>query len=165
MGMRIPPRCSALGVLLLTLSAAVPVGAQTFSLQTGPAVAAMPDPTIPGVKKFKDVSFVVRAVNCGDVSTFRVTASASGAADGTGTATPMKVLDVRAGTVALGGLEMRGLWVASVSATCGREVAGATLVLVNGVYRREAVETLPHHPGAADVARAFARAGGGNQRP
>lgn len=136
-----------------------------FSLQTGPPVAAMPDPQNPGVKKFKDVAFVVRPVGCADVAGFRVTATSVGTSGGVKKSGALKVLDVSAGVFAIAGHDMRGTSVVSVSAACGGEVAGATVRLINGAYRRDAVELLSHHPVAADVERAFARPAGGDRRP
>lgn len=140
-------------------------GGPSFSLQTGPPVAAMPDPATPGEKKLKDVAFVVRSVGCDDVATFRVTANAVGLTKSTQKSAPLKVLELPAGVFAVAGHDMRSTSVVSVSAVCGREVAGATVRLVNGAYRRDAVELLPHHPGADDVARAFALLNGGGRRP
>ncbi len=148
----------------VVVGATAPVLAQQpFTLQTGPPVAAMPDPTQPGVKKFKDVAFVVRSAGCADVAAFRVTATAEGIAGGVRRSVALRVLDVTGGIFALAGHETTGTWVVSVAGTCGRNVAGATVRLINGAYRRDAVEVLPHHPTPADVDRAFARPGGGGR--
>jgi hypothetical protein len=136
---------------------------QAFTLQTGPPVAAMPDPAQPGVKKFKDVAFVVRSAGCPDVAAFRITATAEGIVDGARRSHALRVLDVNAGVFALAGHETTGTWVVSVAGTCGRNAAGATVRLTNGAYRRDAVELLPHHPKPADVDRAFARPAGGGR--
>lgn len=131
-----------------------------FTLQTGPPMAAMPDPATPGVKKFKDVAFVVRSAGCADVSTFRVSATAHGTVGGVPTSMALRVLDVSAGVFALAGHETAGTWVVSVAGTCGRSVTGATVRMINGAYRRDTVELLPHHPAQADVDRAFSRPSG-----
>jgi hypothetical protein len=147
--------------LVRQLRAAAPAGAQSFRLQTGPPVAAMPDPENPGQKKFKDVAFVVRSVGCADVAAFRITASADGPANGVRRSMALKVLALPAGVFALAGHETSGTWVVSVSANCGSQVAGAMVRLTNGGYRRDAVDLLPHHPTPADVDRALARPPGG----
>lgn len=136
---------------------ALRAAAQSFSLQTGPPVAAMPDPTNPGAKKFKDVAFVVRSVGCADLASFRVTATAERDGDGARKTTALKVMDLPSGAFAFAGHDTTGTSVVAVSAQCGQQTAGATVRLVNGAYRREAVELLPHHPTRADVDRAFAR--------
>lgn len=150
--------------LAATVAGTPMTAAQSFSLQTGPPAAAMPDPTRPGEKKVKDVAFVVRSVACADVSTFRVTAVAEGGAGAARHTLALRTLELPAGVFAFAGHETTGTWVVAVSATCGREAAGATVKLVNGVYRRDAVELLPHHPGRADIDRAFARPPGGGLR-
>lgn len=157
---------TAVYLTLAAMLATSPVTAgQSFSLQTGPPVAAMPDPANPGEKKFKDVAFVVRSVACADVATFRVTALAEGGTGTTRRTMALRVLDLPAGVFAFAGHEPTGTWVVAVSAVCGRDAAGATVKLVNGVYRRDAVELLPHHPGRADIERAFVRpAAGGLHR-
>lgn len=153
---------SVLYLALAFLIAGSPVTAvQPFSIQTGPPVAAMPDPANPGEKKIKDVAFVVRSVGCADVTTFRVTAVAEGGVGATRRTLPLRVLDLPAGIFAFAGHETTGTWVVAVSAACGRDVAGATVTLVNGAYRRDAVELLAHHPVRADIDRAFARRPGG----
>jgi hypothetical protein len=152
--------------LVKQLRAAVAsAGGPSFSLQTGPPVAAMPDPATPGEKKLKDVAFVVRSVGCADVASFRVTANAVGLTKGPQKSVTLKVIELPAGVFALAGHDMRSTSVVSVSAVCGRQVAGAIVRLVNGAYRRDAVELLSHHPGADDVERAVALLTGGGRRP
>jgi hypothetical protein len=144
--------------LVTQLRAAIPAA---FTLQTGPAVAAMPGPAGPVQKKTKDVAFAVRSVGCDDLAAFTVTASAV-ARGAAGRAAAVKVTALPSGAFAIGGPE--GTSVVSVSANCGSQKAGATVRLTNGAYSRDAVELLPHHPTQADVDRALSlQAGGGRQ--
>jgi hypothetical protein len=162
--MRAKTLLSICGALALAAAATTNVGAQGFRLQTGPPVAAMPDPESPGAKKFKDVAFVVRPAGCADLATFRVTAIADGALKGVRRALPLRIIPLpQPGAFALVGHETTGTWVVSVSGTCGSELAGATVRLIDGAYRREHVELLPRHPTQADVERAMARTAGGGQ--
>lgn len=162
--MRAKTSLTAGWVLALLAAAAVPIGAQSFRLQTGPPVAAMPDPESPGAKKFKDVAFVVRSAGCADLATFRLTAMADGAVKGMRRSLPLRTIALpQPGAFGLAGHETSGTWIVSVSATCGAQVAGATVRLTDGAYHRDQVELLPRHPTQADVERAMGRTAGGGR--
>jgi len=140
---------------------AVPAWAQQFALQTGPPVAAMPNPASPGQAKLKNIAFVVRSAGCADRTTFRLQATADGIIGGVRQSAPVKVDPLPPAGVFAIFSPGPASWVVSLSGTCGTQVAGATVRLADGAYRRDAVELLPHHPTPADVDRALARSGGG----
>jgi hypothetical protein len=141
---------------------ALPAWAQQFALQTGPPVAAMPDPASPGQAKLKNIAFVVRSAGCADRTTFRLQATADGVFGGVRQSVPVKVDPLpQAGVFAIFSPAHASPVVVSLSGTCGTQVAGATVRLAAGAYRRDAVELLPHHPTPADIERALARSGGG----
>jgi hypothetical protein len=149
--------------LVAQLRAAVKTNsASPFALQTGPPVAAMPDPANPGQKKFKNVAFVVRSSGCADLGAFHVTANADSVVNGVRRSVQLKTVALpQSGVFGLTGLDKSGAWVVSLSATCGPHVAGATVRLTNGAYRRDGVELLPRHPTPGDVDRALAHSAGG----
>jgi len=156
---------TACSIVAMVASAALAASAQQFALQTGPPVAAMPDPTNPGVKKFKDAVFVVRSGGCADLSDFLLTARTEGVQDGVRRTAQLALVPLpQQGVFAVTGTVPKGTWVVALSGTCGSQVAGATVRLAGKGYRRDGVELLPHHPTPADVERALAGSAGADDR-
>lgn len=148
-----------LGVFV-TLWGVVPVHAQTFSLQVGPAVAAMPDPAAPRIEKKvgKDLVFVVRPNGCERPEEVAYTGTAVGPDAGvrhTWTL-PIGVVTTSGVVGAVRNWTGKAPWVAVIAAACGQQQAGALVRIVNDAYRRDAVELLPRRPTAADIDRAYA---------
>lgn len=153
---------SALVVVAAGLGTATGAQAPPFELQTGPPAAAMPDPQAPGVKKLKDVTFVVRARGCA-AETFRVTATAEWRDGGSRRSVDITPVALpQAGVFAITS-PGPGVPVVAVRGTCGAAAAGALVRLTQGRYWREGVALLSHHPSPADIDRALDGATGGRR--
>jgi hypothetical protein len=126
---------------------------------SGPNTAAPVDKAAaPVIKKVaKDALFAVRFENCTELDKAQLSGVAEGVANGARVSAP--VILAAAGSPGVyvvgpggpGWSQDRGLWVVSLSATCGKSVAGAIVPISPQGFVRDKTKTLPRVATKAEI--------------
>jgi hypothetical protein len=141
-------------VKLVLACALLPVAASAagFSLTIGPPVAAGT-----GVKitKTKGPSFAVRLEECDALETAQVGGTAEGIVDGERRSAALSITPTGSAGVYLvipaGDQTSQGVWVVSLSATCGKAKAGAIVPMGPQGFVREGTKVLPRAATKAEI--------------
>jgi hypothetical protein len=145
------------GILAGTLSEAA---AADFTLAIGNPIAAS-GPTSGAaatgaiVKKVgKNALFAVRFEQCASLDTAQITGLAEGVVAGVRTSAPVMLLSAGSPGVYLASMESgpnQGVWVVSLSATCGSAKAGALVSIGPQGFIRERTKLLPRPATKAEI--------------
>jgi hypothetical protein len=131
-------------VLALLVCALLPGAASAagFTLAVGPPVAAG---TGTKVVKTKAATFVVRLEECEDLATARIGGTAEGVVNGVRTSAPLTLSAATQAGVYLVSQDWasEGVWVVSLSSTCGRAKAGAIVPMGPQGFLRDGTKILP----------------------
>jgi hypothetical protein len=135
-------------VRLLLTCAAIPVvvSAAGFSLTIGPPVAAG---TGAKVTKTKSAVFAVRLEECDSLGKATISGTEEGIVDGARTSGPVTLSAVELPgvyVVSLVSSQGQGVWVVSLSATCGSTRVGAIVPIGTGIgagFLREKIKVFP----------------------
>lgn len=125
-----------------------------FSLTIGPPVAAGAGAKI----KKTAAAFAVRLEECDALDKVQISGVAEGIVDGARTSTPLTLTDVGLRgvyVVSLDGNQNRGVWVVSISASCGTAKAGAIVPLGPQGFVREGIKTFPRAATKAEIESAL----------
>jgi hypothetical protein len=150
-------------VKLLLAFAAIPVvaSAATFTLIVGPPVAAG---TGAKVKKTAAV-FAVRLEECDSLDQAQITGNAEGIVDGARVSVPVTLSAAGSPGVYVvipAGNQSQGVWVVSLTATCGKASAGAIVPIGTGGtgFLREKTKVFPRPATKAEIEAALKALGG-----
>jgi hypothetical protein len=143
-------------VRLVLACALLPAAASAagFTLSIGPPVAAG---TGAKVTKTKGATFAVRLEECEDLATARISGTAEGLVNGARTSVPL-MLYAAASTgvyLVIQDWSPEGVWVVSLTATCGSSRAGAIVPMgasiAGGGFLREGTKVLPRAATKAEI--------------
>jgi len=137
-------------VRLLLAFAAIPMvtSAAGFSLTVGPPIAAAK------VTKTKGAAFAVRLEECGALDKVQISGIAEAVVDGARTSAPVTISDTGSPGVYIAipaGNQNQGVWVVSLSATCGSARAGAIVPIGPQGFQREGLKILPRAATKAEI--------------
>lgn len=139
-------------VKLLLVCALIPgvASAAGFSLAIGPPVAAG---TGTKVTKTKSATFAVRLEECDGLATARISGTAEGLVNGARTSAPVTLNAAASAGVYLVSQDWasEGVWVVSLTATCGNARAGAIVPMGPQGFLREGTRVLPRAATPAEV--------------
>ena len=144
-------------VRLLLACGAIPVlaWAASFSLTVGPPVAAG---TGAKVTKTKSAVFAVRLEECDKLDKAQISGTEEGIVDGARTSAPVTFSAAESPGVYLVspvGSQGQGVWVVSLSATCGSAKAGAIVPIGVGIggagFLRERIKVFPRPATKAEI--------------
>ncbi len=153
----IPCTGSALAATVALLFLAPSAGhaqSQPFALQIASPVAGQG-------ATLKSASFVFRSSGCADLSKFEVTAKAEGLVNGERRTLPLETFAAPAPGVfaVFKKWPPEGIWIVSLSATCGTTASAGALVAVAGDRSpgpdRKNSKFFPHPPTEAEIASAL----------
>ncbi|HXP88981.1 MAG TPA: hypothetical protein VN841_29945 [Bryobacteraceae bacterium] len=143
--------------LLLVCAGIIPVvaSAADFTLTVGPPVAAGSGSK---VTKSKAAVFAVRLEECDALDKAQISGTTEGIVDGARMSTPVALSAAESPgvyVVSPAGNQGQGVWVVSLSATCGSARAGAIVPLGTGTggagFLRERTRVFPRTPTKAEV--------------
>jgi hypothetical protein len=142
-------------VRLLLACAAIPVVASAagFTLSIGSPVAAG---TGGKVTKTKAAVFAVRLEECAALDKAQIAGTAEGSVDGARTSAPVTLFTAESPgvyVVTLPDNQSHGVWVVSLSASCGPAKAGALVPIEPGGagFLRERTKVFPRSPTKAEI--------------
>jgi hypothetical protein len=143
-------------VKLVLACALLPAAASAagFTLSIGPPVAAG---TGAKVTKTKGATFAVRLEECEDLAIARISGTAEGLVSGARTSAPL-MLYAAASTgvyLVIQDWSPEGVWVVSLTATCGSSKAGAIVSLGSQGFLREGTKVLPRAATKAEIESAL----------
>ncbi len=146
-----PPvaRAAALALLVCALLPGA-ASAASFTLAVGPPVAAG---TGTKVVKTKAASFAVRLEECENLATARISGTAEGVVNGVRTSAPLTLNAAASAGVYLVSQDWasEGVWVVSLSATCGSAKAGAIVPMGAQGFLRNGTKVLPRAAKKAEI--------------
>jgi hypothetical protein len=154
---------------VFALAAALGAQAADFSLAIGGTAAAIApgDTSNAGIKKVfvKGGIMAVRAENCADLTKVQLSGTAEGIVDGTRRSVP---LTLNSGTVPGAYIVSRdwpqGVWVVSLTGTCGTAKAGAIVPIgSDGNYMRESSKFYPRAATGAEIEASLKTLAGGKK--
>jgi hypothetical protein len=147
----IPPvvRAAPFALLVCALLPAV-ASAAGFTLTIGPPVAAG---TGSKVVKTKSATFAVRLEECEDLATAWISGTAEGLVNGARTSAPVTLNAAAPAGVYLVSQDWssEGVWVVSLSATCGSAKAGAIVPMGPQGFLRDGTKILPRAATKAEI--------------
>lgn len=144
-------------VKLLFACAAIPIlaSAASFSLTIGPPVAAGSGAK---VTKTKGAGFAVRLEECATLDKAQISGAGEGIVDGARASAPVILSAAESPgvyVVSFLGNQSHGVWLVSLSATCGSARAGAIVPIGAGVegvgFLREKTTVFPRLPTRAEI--------------
>lgn len=140
------------GVLCATLLIAMPGRAENLTIQFASPVAAQSF-------QMKRSAFVFRALGCPANSKADVTASAHGKVEEQRRSLPLKVAPAAAPNVfgIFREWPNQGVWVVSITASCGSKTAGAIVATDAAGLVRESSTSLDHAPTESEIDAALKR--------
>jgi hypothetical protein len=141
------------GVLAVMASG---VAAADFSLTIGnPIAAAGPGVTAPAIKRIgKNALFAVRLEECPALDRAQISGAAEGVVDGVRVHAPITVLPAGSPGVYVASVEWNGnpgVWVVSISASCGTTTAGALVPIGPQGFVRDKTRVLPRAASKAEI--------------
>ncbi|HEY1241900.1 MAG TPA: hypothetical protein VGF16_15160 [Bryobacteraceae bacterium] len=140
----------------LAIAGLSPLAAAEFTLTIANPIAA-------NIARMKSAGIAVRLENCADLSKATLTGTGEGTAAGVRKSVSLQVTPGAIPGVYAVGLTapLEGAWVASLKATCGKELSGAIVPFRGPAFVRDAVKVLPRFATEREIHNALNETTGG----